>query len=202
MRASQAGRSSQRQSRYGRLHDAVGGSSARRGTAMVELAFAATPLLFIMALMILVGSLGSWKVRTHANARQAAFRAVWPRTTDRDPTPPDWRNGTSLVTTDTTLPLFPFDPYSEHTAVRGPVYSPQQGNGAIPVNGAGFDLRGQVLDARAIVNRPPAIWGRIGVRTAFTVDYHLLRNEWQYGAMGYGGNNDRRGRQLYGIHFE
>ena len=107
------------------LTTTVADRGSRRGTAMLELVLALTPLLFIMALMILVGSLGSWRVRNHATARQAAFRSVWPRTTAGDGAPPEWpTRGAGLSTASMTVPLFSTDPFERHLAVRGPVYNP------------------------------------------------------------------------------
>lgn len=172
---------------------------------MLELVLALTPLLFIMALMILVGSLASWRVRNHATARQAALRSVWPRTTAGDKSPPEWpTRGAGLSTSKMSVPLLTSDPFERHLAVRGPVYSPPGAAGAVSVDGTMTDIRGGVIRGESWINRPPAIWSRGGFRTRFTRDFALLEDEWEYSAhsMGYGANGDRRGRKLYGIRFE
>ena len=172
---------------------------------MLELVLALTPLLFIMALMILVGSFASWRVRNHATARQAALRSVWPKTTAGDASPSEWpTRGAGLSTGQMSVPLLAIDPFERHSAVRGPVYSPQGAPAAVQVDGALTDIREGVIRGDSWINRPPAIWSRGGFRTRFTRDFAVLGDEWEYSSppMGYGGNNDRRGRKLYGIRFE
>lgn len=179
--------------------------SRRRGTAMLELVLVLPLLLLMMALMILVGATGSWRVRTHAAARQAALRSVWPRTTSGDSTPTEWPSrSTTLTVGSVSVPIFTQDPYAQHTAVRGPVYSPPGATTSVPVNTAMLDPQRGVIAGRATIDRAPAIWSRGGFRTRIARDFPVLGNEWEYTAptMNFGGNQDRRGRPLYGIRFE
>jgi len=172
---------------------------------MLELVLVLPLLLFMMALMILVGATGSWRVRTHAAARQAALRSVWPRTTSGDSNPTEWPSrSTTMTTGSVNVPIFTQEPYVDHTAVRGPVYSPPGAQGSVPVNGAMTDPQRGVIAGRATIDRAPAIWSRSGFRTRIARDFPVLGNEWEYGSpsMGLGGNQDRRGRPLYGIRFE
>lgn len=166
----------------------------RRGLAPLELTLALPLLLMAMALMVILGAAAAWKVRTSANARQAIFRATYPRTTDNDPVPSNYwpqsaslryyRGGTSFLTD---------DPYAAHTAVRGPsIADPETGN-ALRVLIDTLDMTQGMATGDAHVNHEPAMWSRLGYRNDFTRHNLMFAGQtWQYANLGIPSNNARR----------
>lgn len=165
---------------------------------MVEMILVLPMLLIFVAMITLVGTTGSWRVRAHANARQGAMRAVWPRTTGSDPNPIDWPRGDASIQRVGGNDISPQDPYAVHTAVRGPVYLPTGGGGGgtLRVDSQVMDPRGGISNGRAQIDRAPALWGRSGFRTRMVRDFPILGNASE------AGNGARWGRALYGIRFD
>ena len=50
-------------------------------------------MLFVMALILDMGTVGAWKVRTQVNGRYAAWRSVAGRSGQTDPNPWGWQPG-------------------------------------------------------------------------------------------------------------
>src|SRR5262245_31434467 len=94
-------------------------STRRHGLAPVELVLSLPMMMMILAMMIIVGTAGAWKLRTSANSRQAAFRTVWPRTGDSDPKPANWWPASAAIYAHNRgLSPFPVDPFTAYPVVR------------------------------------------------------------------------------------
>jgi hypothetical protein len=166
----------------------------RRGLAPLELTLTLPLLLMVMALMVILGAAGAWKLRTLANSRQAILRAISPRTTDNDPHPPNWWPAATVMQYHANVPSpFPGDPYVEHRVVRGPtIADPRTGN-SLRVLIRTLDMREGMHSGRAAVDHAPAMWPRLGVRNAFSRETVMFAGRtWQYGNMGLPSNGTRR----------
>jgi hypothetical protein len=173
--------------------------SQRRGLAPLELTLALPLLLMAMALMVILGAAGAWKVRTSANARQAIFRSIHPRTTDSDPHPDNWwpqsadmryRGGVRSFLTE--------DPYADHTAVRGPSITDPETGRALRVLVDTLDMTQGMASGEASVDHPSAMWSRLGFRNDFTRNNVMFAGQtWQYANLGIPSNNSRRIRHTY-----
>lgn len=162
--------------------------------APLELTLTLPLLLMVMALMVILGAAGAWKIRTLANSRQAILRAIYPRTTDNDPHPPNWWPAATTMQYHANVPSpFPFDPYAEHRVVRGPTLTdPRTGNSFNVLTGT-LDMTAGMHSGRASVDHAPAMWPRLGVRNAFSRDTVMFAGQtWQYGNMGLTSNDTRR----------
>lgn len=72
--------------------------TSRRGLAPLELVLWLPLLMFVMALMVIIGNAVVWKVRTATVSRHALWRARPMRTADVDPPPATWpRERTSMA---------------------------------------------------------------------------------------------------------
>lgn len=168
--------------------------SPRHGLAPLELVLSLPLLLMVMALMVIVGSAGAWKVRTLANSRQAVFRAMFPRSTDNDPVPSNyWPSSASLRYTGGGSSPFPADPFVEHTVVRGPMFSdPETGHG-LNVRMRTMDITDGMTSGRASINHDSAMWPQLNVRNRFSRDNVMFAgNGWQFDALGIPRNDSRR----------
>ncbi len=170
----------------------------RAGLAPLELTLALPLLLMLMALMVLVGTAGAWKVRTLSNSRQAVFRAMWPRSGSGDPKPANYWPGSGDLSFGNFGPSpFSVDPYGEHVVVRGPVVSD-------PFTGYGLGVRINTIDmtdglrsGQARINHDPALWPALGQRSNFRRDTLIFAgNQWQHNEMGFS-NNARRVPETY-----
>ena len=64
--------------------------ATRSGLAPLELTLSLPIMLFVMGLMIIVGTTASWKIRTVTNSRQAVWRTIDPRDGEEDPHSRGW----------------------------------------------------------------------------------------------------------------
>lgn len=166
----------------------------RRGLAPLELTLTLPLLLMVMALMVILGAAGAWKLRTLANSRQAILRAIYPRTTDNDPHPPNWWPAATVMQYHANVPSpFPFDPYAEHRVVRGPTIADPRSGNSLSVRTGTLDMTAGMHSGRASVDHDPAMWPRLGVRNAFSRETVMFAGQtWQYGNMGIPTNGTRR----------
>lgn len=162
--------------------------------APLELVLSLPILLMVMALMMVFGTAGAWKVRTMANSREAAFRALRPRTGDRDDNPQGWPKNAEMNFREAGPSLMPTDPFAEHTCVRGPVLSDGGSGQYLLVNTQHLDMQFGIHHGHSRIERdfpmftkmPP---GKIDFpRETVIVDGTL----WQYPSMGIGSNVTRR----------
>lgn len=171
----------------------------RAGLAPLELTLALPLLLMAMALMVVLGAAGAWRVRTDANSRQAIFRAMWPRTTDNDAPPANWWPASAAMSyRRASGSPFDSDPFVDHIVVRGPsVTDPETGN-QLTVLIDTLDMTDGLHAGHAEVNHAPAMWPRLGRRSNFSRDTLLFAGQtWQYGNLGLPGNETRRIEYTY-----
>ena len=188
------------------LRHAVSRPRCRRGLAPLEFVLALPLMLFVMALIINIGSLGAWKVREQANVRNASWRTMHLRTGDNNPNPPMWpvaavlSGGTgddlaevaNVWDTDTDLLT---------EAVRGAVVADPNSGMSIRVNPK-LVMKEGVHDGRAPLERTiPMLRGILPDNGAYRFDIrqNVLDGPWEFHNMGYIDNYDRRARLLYQI---
>ena len=120
-------------------------ATPRAGLAPLELVLVLPILLFVMALMMNLGTGGAWKLRTQINARHAAWRSLEQRTGNNDPHPGNWPSDATLDSGPTSPSAIPFDPYAGETVVRGPVLVEPVAGEWLPVRPDYLDMRPQML---------------------------------------------------------
>lgn len=184
---------------------------ARAGLAPLELVLALPIMLFVMALIINIGTVGAWKVRTQMNHRYAAWRQIEQRTGNYDPKPANWSAGT--LSSSTGAPLVSVQPglgaYTGGSLVR-------TGNFAgIPVV-RDLDMGERVQTGTASITRTVPfhfealrrdyvdpntghVFRGFGGTYSFRVESNLLENAWQYHRLGYGSNISRRARLWWNL---
>lgn len=176
----------------------------RRGLAPLELVLSLPILLFVMALMMIFGTAGAWKVRTMANSREAAFRAVQPRTGNRDANPLGWPKNAEMSFNQARQSLMPNDPFAQHQVVRGPVLSDGGGGNSIRVRTQQLDMTFGVYHGHSRVERPFPLFAVMPPhkidfpRETVIVDGTL----WQFWNMGVPENLERRIPSLYDFQFQ
>jgi hypothetical protein len=158
-------------------------STTRRGLAPLELVLALPILLFVMALIIIFGTVSCWKVRCLVATR-------WPRHGDSITPPPSWP-ATGKLASDWigNIPNLD-DPRVNQPVARGPL---PLGNA---VNSAVLDpTRGLRQDSASLVRNFPMLskMGRINLSTKAP----FLDDKWQYNWMGLGDIRQRRIPVLY-----
>ncbi len=158
----------------------------RSGLAPLELTLALPMMLMLLALMIIFGAAGAWKVRTLANSRQAIFRSMWPRTTDDDPKPSNWWPASATMSYSEELESpFPQDPFVDHTVVRGPTVGDTMGGSSLTVLIDTLDMTDGMHSGRATINHEPAMWPQLSRRNQFDREFSMFAgHQWQHGNMG------------------
>jgi hypothetical protein len=172
----------------------------------LELVLSLPILLFVMALMINLGNVGAWKVRTHAAARQAAWRAFTPRTGANDPHPRGWPRQAQMTVDASTPAVFPDDPFAGFDVVRGPQLADAGGMAVLPVNDELLDNTNGLREGVARYTKDYPLMQR-GMeqfpryRRADLDRAHVVLDgtRWQFRTMGYGSNLSRRIPLLYPI---
>ena len=177
--------------------------ATRRGLAPLELVLVLPVLLFVMALMINLGTAGAWKIRTQINARQAVWRALEQRSGANDPHPGNWPQGAVMeVTTGDPSPI-PFDPYFTEDVVRGPTLTDPATGETLPVRAGYLDFRPDLLDGRARIERPYPLLKRLPGGLDFERDHVIFDGtRFQFPSMGLGSNTSRRVPGLYPLLLE
>jgi len=172
--------------------------SSRRGLAPLELVLSLPLLLMIMAMIIIVGTAGAWKVRTLANSRQAAARAIWPRDGASDPKPASWWPDSATMSAGHADPEpFDYDPFSQHTVVRGPIISAPGGN-SLHVDTELLDSSGGMVAGFASIDRDLPLWRRLPYRNRYQRETQFFSgDQWQFSLMGLSDNISRRIPVIY-----
>lgn len=182
----------------------------RRGLAQLELTLSLPILLFVMGLMIIVGTTAAWKARTDANSRQAAWRALLPRTGEDDPNPRGWPDGQArMQLAGDGHEIIDFDPYELHDVVRGQPLSAPTGEN-VEVFEEALDVQNDVLLGLAEIERRYPVLANMRPEGINPVrEYPILNGDWRFptmhnsdGGRGIGGNTVRRTRHLYPSDFE
>lgn len=166
----------------------------RAGLAPLEFVLNLPIMLFVMALMIIFGTAGAWKVRAHANARQAAWRAFWPRTGNNDPNPSNWPQSAPMSYNSQSPSIFPGDPYAEFPVVRGPVLIEPESGKFLPIRNRTLDMTAGLSAGYARIRRDYPIFKRLPPHEIDFPRHHLVfdGSRWQFGTMGMWANLTRR----------
>ncbi|RMG40703.1 MAG: hypothetical protein D6725_02925 [Planctomycetota bacterium] len=157
----------------------------RSGLAPVELVLVLPLMLFLMGLMIIIGTQGAWSVRTAITARHVQWRQLRPRRRDNDPLPSFWPTSAAARVENNQPPPFPDDPLGPFPVVRGPLlFDPLTGTSLV-VNTEVFDMQRGWTHGAAEVERPFPVLGRMPPRRS-----HLRRaaaildNQWEFWQTG------------------
>jgi hypothetical protein len=176
-------------------------TSARAGLAPLELTLSLPIMLFVMGLMIIVGTAASWKVRTVTNARQAVWRTIDPRDGEDDPHSRGWPDSARMETESGSSPI-DFDPYAEHEVVRGQPLSAPTGE-QLRVRESLFDMQAGLTNGVTEIERPFSVMGNMPPRQIHLLREHpLLSRDWQFREMGLASNAQRRILFLYPADYE
>ncbi len=173
-------------------------ATRRAGLAPLELVLVLPILLFVMALMINMGTAGAWKLRTQINSRQAAWRALEQRTGAKDPHPPNWPQDAALQFSSAAPSPVPFDPYAGHPVVRGPMLADPVTGEFLPVLPNNLNMRPQLRDGFAKIRRPYPLLQSLPGEAKFGRDHVIFDGtRFQYPSMNLPSNTTRRVLGLY-----
>lgn len=155
-------------------------------------------MLFVMGLIVIVGTTASWKARTVSNARQAAWRSLWPRTGAIDPYPAGWPSNGHLRVESSPNNALPSDPFASHPVVRGQPLAAPSGE-IIPVRTSLLSISGNLQLGVAELDRPYPLLGNMDPgRIHLMREHAVLDRVWGFHEM-VGSNNSRRIPALYPI---
>ncbi|QDU37275.1 hypothetical protein Mal4_15850 [Maioricimonas rarisocia] len=165
----------------------------RAGLAPLELVLSLPLLLMLMALMIIIGTAGAWKIRTDANSRQAVFRAMWPRSGAADPKPSNYfPPSAQLASTSASPSPLADDPFADYEVVRGPVIGNPFTGSILEVILPTLDITLGLRTGTASINHELPLWPRLDRRNNFVRDTQIFAgNQWQHNQMGFS-NEARR----------
>lgn len=173
----------------------------RAGLAPLELTLSLPIMLFVMGLMIIVGTTGSWKARAVTNTRQSAWRTLWPRDGHNDPNPRGWPQSAAMEQQDESE-LVDFDPYEQHDVVRGQPLQAPTGE-SLRVEEGLFDMQDDVIRGFAEMERDYPVMGNMGPgRIHLQREHPVLDNRWQFQEMRLSSNRQRRITFLYPADYE
>lgn len=176
---------------------------ARRGLAPLELVLALPIMLFVMALILNMGTVGAWKVRAQVNGRYAAWRQAEARSgLSSDPNPYGWQAGslgnraqpslTSVISDWSTLPTPPTE-----QLVMGPVVADQQAGQIIAIERQLEMWEGSREGSASQTRRYPLLPDMGGGRYRPRAATELLDNAWEFHGLGYGNNANRRAERWW-----
>lgn len=175
--------------------------STRAGLAPLELTLSLPIMLFVMGLMIIVGTTASWKVRTVTNSRQAVWRTIDPRDGETDPHSRGWPVSARMEVENGRSPIG-VDPYDEHEVVRGQPLSAPTGE-QLQVRESLFNMQSGLTNGIAELHRPFPVMGNMPPREIHLQREHpLLSRDWQFHEMGLRSNAQRRILFLYPADYE
>ena len=173
-------------------------ATRRAGLAPLELVLVLPILLFVMALMVNMGTAGAWKLRTQINSRQAVWRALEQRTGSKDPHPPNWPADAALQVSQAASSPVSFDPYAAYPVVRGPVLADPLSGEFLPVIPKNLNMRPSLLDGFASINRPYPLLRSLPGSLAFRRDHVIFDGtRFQYPSMNLASNTSPRVPRLY-----
>lgn len=182
---------------------------ARAGLAPLELTLALPILLFVMALMIIVGTTAAWKARTDTNSRQTTFRAILPRTGGDDPNPRGWPQQAEMRLDGNGEGYVEFDPYQPHEVVRGDRLAAPTGE-SVDVLQEALDTQNEILLGVAEIQRRYPMMANMRPEGINPIrEYPILNGDWRFSTIrnqndgrGIGGNVVRRVPHMYPSDFE
>jgi len=174
------------------LKGPVGPRRSRAGLAPLELVISLPVLLGLMGLMINLGTVASWKVRSANIARESVWSTRWPRGAAASqrlnwPAFPTGgvAQGQPLAVLD--------DPSVDLPVVRGPAL------GGTQVNRNLLDPTRGMLQGTATFNRVFPLLPRMLGNFTFRLRHPLLDDGWQYPRMGMRSNWQRREPVIYNL---
>ncbi|NQV23378.1 MAG: hypothetical protein HQ518_03330 [Rhodopirellula sp.] len=175
--------------------------ATRAGLAPLELTLSLPIMLFVMGLMIIVGTTASWKVRTVTNSRQAIWRTIDPRDGEEDPNSRGWPATARMEAESGSTPIDD-DPNAEHEVVRGQPLSAPTGE-QLGVRESLFDMQAGLTNGVAEIVRPFPVMGNMPPRQIHLLREHpLMSGDWQFREMGLTSNSQRRILFLYPADYE
>ncbi len=173
-----------------------GDASSRAGLAPLELTLSLPIMLFVMGLMVIVGTTASWKIRAVTNSRQAVWRTIDPRDGDDDPHSRGWPTNARMETDEGITPIDD-DPYDTHEVVRGQPLSSPSGE-QLEVRESLFDVQVGLTNGVTELERPFPVMGNMPPRQIHLYREHpLLSGNWQFRDMELRSNAQRRILFLY-----
>lgn len=179
------------------------GATRRSGLAPLELVLVLPLLLFVMALMVNLGTGGAWKLRTQSNARHTAWRALEHRSGANDPYPGNWPDDAALDISSAQPSPVPFDPFIGQTVVRGPVLTDPVMGEYLPVRTGFLDFLPGLLKGTAEITRPYPLLRSLPGTLAFARDHAVFDGtRFQFPSMGLPSNTERRVLGLYPLLLE
>lgn len=178
-------------------------ATRRAGLAPLELVLVLPILLFVMALMINLGTGGAWKIRTQINARHAAWRSLEQRSGQGDPHPGNWPADATLQSSVSNSSPVPFDPYAGQAVVRGPVIVDPITGKYLPVRTGYMNLRPNLVDGEAAISRPYPLLQKLPGDLSFRRDHVVFDGtRFQFPSMNLGSNTTRRAPGLYPMYLQ
>lgn len=175
----------------------------RAGLAPLELVLVLPILLFVMALMINLGTGGAWKIRTQINARHAAWKALEQRSGQGDPHPGNWPGDATLRSSTANSSPVPFDPFAGQVVARGPVVVDPVTGEFLPVQAGYLDMRQHLVEGEAAISRPYPLLQSLPGDLAFRRDHVVFDGtRFQFPSMNLGSNTTRRVPGLYPMFLE
>ena len=173
-----------------------GVAPTRAGLAPLELTLSLPIMLFVMGLMVIVGTTASWKVRVVTNSRQAVWRTVDPRNGENDPHSRGWPTYARMETAEGSTPIDD-DPYDTHEVVRGQPLRAPSGE-QLKVRESLFDMQDGLTNGVTELERPFPVMGNMPPRQIHLYREHpLLSGNWQFREMELQSNAQRRILFLY-----
>lgn len=175
--------------------------STRAGLAPLELTLSLPIMLFVMGLMIIVGTTASWKVRTVTNSRQAVWRTIDPRDGETDPHSRGWPASAQMEVEEARSAI-ESDPYQDHEVVRGQPLSAPTGE-QLQVRESLFSMQSGLVNGIAALERPfPVMRNMPPGQIHLLREHPLLSRDWQFREMGLRSNAQRRILFLYPADYE
>lgn len=176
-------------------------SHQRAGLAPLEFVLSLPLLLLVMGLMISFGVAASWKIRTHAIAREAAWRTLNLRDGNNNPTPVGWPKSATMSKSNSSPPLIQDNPFMSHSIISGPQLKEPASGHSLPVNNSLMDLSQELIKGHATITRKPTLLqGVLPAQYEFRNNHIILNgNCWQYNKMGFqhSHNNAHRTLELF-----
>ena len=173
-----------------------GVASSRAGLAPLELTLSLPIMLFVMGLMVIVGTTASWKIRAVKNSRQAVWRTIDPRDGDDDPHSQGWPTNARMEMEEGSTPIDD-DPYDIHEVVRGQPLRAPSGE-QLEVRESLFDMQAGLTNGVTELERPFPVMGNMPPRQIRLYREHpLLSGNWQFRDMELRSNAQRRILFLY-----
>ncbi len=171
---------------------------SRAGLAPLELTLSLPIMLFVMGLIVIIGTTASWKARTVTNARHSVWRSLTPRTGGGDPFPIGWPDSAGMLVVGSPSDALPSDPFASHIAMRGPVLTAPTGE-SISVRESILDIHGDLtIGVGNIERRFPLLGNMSPGQTQLRREHSIMERSWAFHEMGIR-HIDRRIMVLYPI---